>query len=206
MLLALGLGALSVLAPSGPARACSCAEAPEPEQAAENADVVFEGRPTQVEALQANLGFADYYGALRFRFEVARYYKGQLGPQLSVFTVDQSSACGRAYDLDEPHIIYARYTEDGLLTDFLCSRSLPLARADADRAALGAGVAPDPGVGDETGVELASDVGRNPVSSEAPIGCASSLVGARSAARWPAWVALLGMGAWRAGIRRRRHG
>jgi hypothetical protein len=160
-------------------------------------------------ALQADLGFGDYAGARRFRFEVTRYFKGQLGPSLSVFTVDQGTACGREYALDEPHLVYARYTESGLLSDFLCSRSHPVALAEADLALLGSGVAPDPGVAEETGSGFAegSDIRRMPVASGAPTGCAASLAAERSIAAWPALgtlVLLVGLVVGRASLRRRR--
>jgi hypothetical protein len=216
LLCAIGVGGLLSLAGSSRAWACSCAEPLDPALAVEGADVVFEGRATQAVALQADLGLGDYLGARRFQFEVTRYFKGQLGPQLSVFTVDQSSACGRAYGLDEPHVVYARYTESGLLSDFLCSRSRPVASAENDLELLGAGVAPDPGVADDTasGVPAAegSDLERIPVAGGAPAaGCAASLsLGAaapgspRSAAVWAPVVALVGLVACRASLRRRR--
>jgi hypothetical protein len=150
---AAALAALFVLDAS-PAAACSCAEPSEADVALANADVVFEGTPRAMRVTEADLGFPDYRGAKRFDFEVARYFKGQLGPSLALFTIDQGSACGRDYTLDEPHVVYARHSDSGLLTDFLCSRSHPSSLASSDLALLGSGVAPDPTIFSEEEDEL----------------------------------------------------
>lgn len=182
--LAMALAALFAI-DARPAAACSCAQPPEPDVAMADADVVFEGTPRAQQALEADIGFLDYRGAVRFDFEVARYFKGQLGPELALFTVDQSSACGRSYAIDEPHIIYARYSESGLLTDFACSRSHPSRAAGAEAAVLGSGVAPDPAVvsGDDGSVDAApeapgvsSGIHHVPLAAEPDAsGCASTL-------------------------------
>ena len=74
---------------------------------------------------------------------MARYFKGRLGPNLPVFTIDQSSACGREYSFVLDHLIYARYTDGGLLADFACSRSRPSPFSDEDLDMLGSGIEPD---------------------------------------------------------------
>lgn len=203
---------------ASPASACSCVEPQEPGIALASADVVFEGTPREAVALDADLGFDGYWGARRFDFEVARYFKGQLGPDVSVFTIDQGSACGREYPLDEPHIIYARYSESGLLTDFACSRSHPSGFASDDGSVLGAGVAPDPALAstdDEPGraPEISSGIDHNPLDTDPGArGCASSLAlrSASSAASgspalderpWLVALASLAAAAWR--LRRR---
>jgi hypothetical protein len=122
--------------------ACTCAGEPELASSIQRADVIFEGRLVAVEAVQAELGIEGYTGALRYQFDVSRYFKGRLGPNLPVFTIDQSSACGREYSFALDHLIYARYTDGGLLADFACSRSRPTPFSDEDLDALGAGVEP----------------------------------------------------------------
>jgi hypothetical protein len=212
--------ALFLALDTNPASACSCAQPQEPGIALAGADVVFEGTPRDAVALEADLGIDGYSGARRFDFEVARYFKGQLGPDVSVFTIDQSSACGREYPLDEPHIIFARYSESGLLTDYACSRSRPSGYASDDGSVLGAGVAPDPALAslddDAEGAgapDVSSGIHHNPLDAEpAARGCAASLAlrsasGAASRS-WPRgerpWlvaVAGLAAAAWR--LRRR---
>jgi hypothetical protein len=208
----IGLAGLFLFAGTSRASACSCAVPLDAELAASSADIVFEGRATEVEALQTDLGLGGYAGARRFRFEVTRYFKGQLGPDLSVFTVDQDSACGREYPFGEPHLVYARYTESGILSDSLCSRSHPVALAERDLVVLGSGVAPDPSVLDEASSGEAtpqgSDIQRIPVAAGGgPSGCAASLASERSTAAQPAFgmgCMLAGLIAWRASARRRR--
>jgi hypothetical protein len=205
--------ALIALLDASPASACSCAGPSEPAVAAEGADVVFEGSPTAQELVQADLGFDGYFGAKRFRFDVARYFKGQLGPSVSLFTVDQSSACGREYSVDESHVIYARYSDSGLLTDFACSRSRPSSFADEDLAFLGAGVEPDPSFPEAVGEseapasssEVSSGIHRVPIAADGASagGCASSLASPRPARPRPL-ASLLLVVVWLGWLRRRQ--
>jgi hypothetical protein len=176
--------------------------------------VVFEGTPTRGVPLQVDLGWPGYTGARRFDFEVTRYFKGQLGPSLSIFTIDQESACGRRYST-EPYFIYARYTDTGYLFDAACSNSGPVSLTYRDRAVLGAGVAPDPALpnewsapgddavaGEEASSEenpgVSSGVNRVPLDSdEGPRGCALSAPRSASgsgASNAPGWLAALAGG------------
>jgi hypothetical protein len=194
------LVALLALLDVSPALACSCAQPLAPDAAMEGADVVFEGQPTEVKPLQVDLGFGGYLGAKRFRFDVTRYFKGQLGPSLPIFTVDQSSACGREYALGEAHVIYARYTDDGLLTDYACSRSGPSSLAAEDLALLGAGLAPDasypedldtaPAAANDSDVE--SGLHRAPLVTDQPARGCASLASAGSPLPWQPLAAALG--------------
>lgn len=193
--------ALLALVAARPAAACSCAAELEPDVAVEGADVIFEGQPTEVKPLQVDLGFGDYQGAKRFRFDVARYFKAQLGPSVPIFTVDQSSACGREYALGQTYVIYARYTDEGLLTDFACSRSRHLDAAEDDLALLGAGLTPDASYPEDLDTASpaadgtaapSSGIRRLPLpSDEAPRGCAS-LAPTGAARGWPGLALLLG--------------
>jgi uncharacterized protein (TIGR03382 family) len=129
------------------AAACSCAGEPEPEDALRSADVVFEGTVLgEPEVVRAQLGLEGYEGAARFRFAVARYFKGQQGPEAAIYTIDQESACGRFYDAGATYLVYGRLQPSGALTDSLCSRTRLMASATADLALLGEGVPPEPGL------------------------------------------------------------
>jgi len=218
---------LSALVHARLASACSCLPPGETDAALASSDVVFEGTPSRAVLVQADLGFPGYTGARRFDFEVTRYFKGQLGPSLSIFTIDQESACGREYS-PEPYFIYARYTDTGYLFDALCSNSGPTSLTYRDRAVLGAGVAPDPTVinewsepsDDEASVEeepseessgVSSGVNRVPLDSdEGPRGCASSVAprsaSGSKASNSPAWLAVLASGVVLALRVRRRAG
>jgi hypothetical protein len=129
------------------AAACSCAGELAPLDALRSADVVFEGTVLgEPEAVRVQLGIEGYDGAARFRFAVARYFKGQQGPEAAVYTIDHGSACGRFYNASSTYLVYGQLRPDGVLTDFLCSRTRPLANASEDLELLGEGEAPDPGV------------------------------------------------------------
>ena len=186
-LLATGLVVLDV----EPAAACSCAEPRPPAQALEAADVVFEGSARSAELIVPDPSGT---GMQRFRFSVARYYKGDLGPDLDVFSTTVCCICGRDYPLDEPYIVYARQSEDGRLVDSMCSSSHPLPFQEGESAALGEGVAPDP--------SIAVGDGRVPVSAAEPAsGCTASLSGGNASGGGV--LALLAAGALGAVCRRR---
>lgn len=161
-----------------PAAACSCAGEPEPSAALLAADVVFEGTVLgEPEAVRAQLGIDGYSGAARFRFAVARYFKGQQGSEAAIYTIDQESACGRSYASGSTYLVYGRLTPDGVLTDSLCSRTRPLANAAEDLALLGEGSAPDPSV--QPRDVLAEQAEEEPGCSAAPsAGAASHAPGA----------------------------
>jgi hypothetical protein len=204
--------AAAIMLHASPAAACSCAGPSEADVALANADVVFEGTPRAMRVMEADLGFPGYRGAKRFDFEVARYFKGQLGPNLAVFTIDQESACGREYTLDAPHVIYARYSDSGLLTDFLCSHSQPSSFASADLALLGSGVAPDPAIvseedeleGTAEAADVASGIRHLPLDADPEArGCGSSLAPPSAPSRGSGLAVASGLAllAWR--LRRR---
>lgn len=199
---ALAAAGLAALVDPSPASACSCAGPLEVEAALASADVVFEGTPRSTALLEADLGFEGYRGARRFDFEVVRYFKGQLGPSLSIFTIDQSTACGRQYS-EQTYFIYARYTDTGYLMDNACSSSGPVALSSGARSTLGEGVAPDPTLLNEwsspsgegsapTAPGVSSGVNRVPLDpDEGPRGCAS-LAEPRRPPSPTAWLVLLG--------------
>lgn len=183
------LAALLALDPSS-ASACSCVGLPDPATSIARADVVFEGTPRDTALLEAEVAVPGYFGARRFDFEVARYFKGQLGPDVAIFTSDQGTACGRTYPLHQSYVVYANYTDQGLLIDSSCSPSHPSSAASGDVPLLGAGVAPDPslvsGDGDADGEDDATDgaeapeassgIHRVPLDTEPEArGCAASL-------------------------------
>lgn len=117
------------LVPSA-ARACSCLPPPPPEEAFDNAAAVFEGRRTSVagEGMQ-----------LRFSFDVARVWKGEVGAQTEIHTASDSAACGRNFVAGQTYLIYAYRGPDGRLGDGLCSRTRETTQAQEDLAVLGPG-------------------------------------------------------------------
>lgn len=126
------------------AAACSCIYI-EAEDALRSADVVFEGTAlAPPEYVQAQLGIEGYSGAARFRFAVARYFKGQRGEEAVLYTIDQGSACGRSYDAGTTYLVYSRLLPNGVLMDSLCSRTRPVGDAAQDLLLLGEGAPPDP--------------------------------------------------------------
>ncbi len=116
------------------ASACSCLPPEPPKEALEKAEAVFVGRVLEVH----EEGGGNMLARRRYRFEVSRFWKGELGETITVSSAVSSAACGRSYTQDEQYLIYASTDANGGgLVDFLCSRTRTLASADEDLAVLG---------------------------------------------------------------------
>lgn len=124
---------------------------PPPEKALEDADAVFEARP---------FGMSHDDQRARYRFEVDRVWKGDVGPSVEISTALHSATCGRSYKIGTQYVIYARKGQSGELTDMLCSRTRATASAGEDLEVLGAGRAPQ--------VQLAPEPDEGPEPTEPP--------------------------------------
>lgn len=117
------------------AEACSCIPSKDAVTAARDATAVFEGKLVKIENPKPP-GPYDLPMTI-FTFEVKRTFKGQLDSKVTVETAENSAACGRGYGkVGDSWLIYARSTDQGQLTDNLCSRTKPIADAAADIAEL----------------------------------------------------------------------
>jgi hypothetical protein len=128
---------LPLLAAAPVAEACTCAPPGEPRAELEHADAVFSGRVVEVEPEEAQRGFR----RLAVRFALDSVWKGvPEGDQVTVWTAEQSAACGYSFQPGEEYLVYAydagELTTNELTTN-LCSRNAPLAQAAEDLAALG---------------------------------------------------------------------
>lgn len=106
---------------------------PPPDKALEEADAVFEARP---------FGMSHDDQRARYRFEVDRVWKGDVGPSVEISTALHSATCGRSYKIGTQYVIYARKGPSGELTDMLCSRTRATTSAGEDLQVLGAGAEP----------------------------------------------------------------
>lgn len=131
----LRLALLPTLAP-GLALACSCAPQPPPVQALEQASEVFRGTVLAIEDSAAS-GSSFYRG---IDFQVSEVWKGEGLGLLRTHTPNNSAACGRGFQVGIEYLVYT--DADGTVT--LCSRTTPVASAQQDLAALGAGSPPAP--------------------------------------------------------------
>jgi hypothetical protein len=137
-LLVVGLGVL-LLGPSI-ASACSCAPPPAPTLALEASAVVFEGTAVTVPEPPGE-GVQQGFGAVEYRFNVARSWKGDPGMEVRLTTNRSGAACGRQFTKGETYIVYASAGDDGL-RDSACSRTRAVSSAADDLEALGEGVVP----------------------------------------------------------------
>ncbi len=140
--------ALLVSFPSGSvAHACSCAPNEPPTAALDRAGAVFAGRVAVLEQPGGTLIDVMSMEPMTLRFDVDRTWKGPVSRSLTVKTAPNGAVCGYAFQTSEEYLVYALATEADLWVS-LCSRTIPLAQAAEDLAALGPGEVPseDPGV------------------------------------------------------------
>jgi len=117
--------------------ACSCAKKLSPAEAARLSDAAFAG--TVVEISDPNKGRLVRSSAdpLHVRFEVARVWKGELGPEAVVTTAMSDASCGYPwFEVGKTYAVFASDAGDGLRTG-LCSGNVPLPD-DAAEAAVAA--------------------------------------------------------------------
>jgi hypothetical protein len=101
------LGA-SVILPSPPSWACTCAPLTR-EELGRHADVVFTGLATDA----GHEGPFTYWTS----FKVGIVYKGRLGPTAAVETSGSGSSCGVGFLEGHVYTVFARAQEDGLDTN-----------------------------------------------------------------------------------------
>jgi MYXO-CTERM domain-containing protein len=194
--LALTLTAFALARPT-PASACSCMQQT-PEQAAEQADAIFEGRVLTVDAPDPPEQTEPVHVTIR----VAQQWKGIESEEVEVTTAANSAMCGYNFEVDEVYLVYASRGEDGQLQVSLCSRTQLADQATEDRAHLGPATTPvdptveDPGMPgseEEPTTEGGSVEGEEPQAAEGG-GCGSCAAsGPSGATALPFLLALFGL-------------
>ena len=125
-----------LLAPSM-AYACSCVDFNESKDARyrrglNGAAVVFSGRVTRVETRSGD------HPTLVVAFMVDRVWKGAVAGQQTVYTADNSAACGYSFDAGERYIVFASGTAEALWTGLCDANTHASSESDVIRA-LGSG-------------------------------------------------------------------
>ena len=180
-------------------RACSCAQL-SPEQAFDQADLVFEGRITEVLQDQGEMVDAA-------AFHVTQAWKGVDQENVVVRGPSSSSMCGVGFAVGATFFVYAtRANANAPAETTMCSRTRLADDAGEDRAAHGAGVTPvdvvdrvEPAAEGETSSESQPASGgaersSSPSTTPAAGGCATcSVSSANSPPVGLAWL-LLGLG------------
>lgn len=128
--------------------ACSCIQAPPPDEALASSTAVFAGQVTEI-AAPADRGGSD---PVVVTFAVSKGWKGAGQPTIVVNTSASSASCGFEFVKGQEYLVYASENEGHLQTG-LCSRTSLLASAANDLAVLGDGTIPAGG-GAETPVAL----------------------------------------------------
>ncbi|MDQ0417357.1 hypothetical protein J2Z48_001530 [Croceifilum oryzae] len=107
-------------------QACSCVPLGDPIKEADKSSAVFVGQVVKLED-DANQHIATLH--------VSKRWKGELDPELTVYTALSGAACGFEFEMGKEYLVYAT-KENGHLTTTICSRTKLLSEAQADLDAL----------------------------------------------------------------------
>ena len=145
LLVALALSVVWFLGYAGEAHACSCVQPGSPSEELNKFDAVFAGRVVSVHHSYGRDGKSvtpDDRSTIEF--EVSTVWKGEIHATTTITTPPTGGSCGYRFVEGESYVVYAydsRYG-DGGYTAGICSRTAPLAEAQADVDELGEGQAP----------------------------------------------------------------
>ncbi|TCP70668.1 hypothetical protein [Baia soyae] len=103
-------------------QACSCVPSGDPIKEADKSSAVFVGKVVKLEG-DANQQIATLH--------VSKRWKGDLDPELTVYTALSGAACGFDFEMEKEYLVYAT-KENGHLTTTICSRTKLLSEAQAD--------------------------------------------------------------------------
>ncbi|MFQ5595074.1 MAG: LysM peptidoglycan-binding domain-containing protein [Anaerolineae bacterium] len=131
--------------------ACFCVPEKSPTDELTRSTAVFAGRVTQIETSSTPMW--EDVESVNVTLQVSRVWKGPLRTTLTVLTARQGIDCGYEFEEDVEYLVYARGSGDNL-TVWFCSRTRPLASAQEDLAALGAGNTPTTGQSNRLGIEV----------------------------------------------------
>ncbi|MFW6136423.1 MAG: hypothetical protein ACOC7N_06340 [Chloroflexota bacterium] len=132
----LAAASVAVTGFAGQAPACMCVPAGPPSDELERSTAVFAGKVTGVEVPSGDvMSSAD---PVRVTFRIYTVWKGPSRDSLTVTTARSTVSCGYEFEAGKEYLVYAYGEEDDLEVS-LCSRTRPLALAEADLAALGRG-------------------------------------------------------------------
>jgi len=111
------------------AEACSCGSTGDVREALERAAVVFTGRVVSQEESAYRKQGGQVQTARRVRLQVVDSWKGNPGPEITVFSQVGEVECGYPFDASDVHLVFADQRpmgdEEALWVD-LCGRSKPL--------------------------------------------------------------------------------
>ena len=118
------LNILFIMLLIGFAYPCSCLEPPPPEEAYEDADIVFSGQVTNI----VIDGSSYYY---EVTFQTIDVWKGEILNEIIILTETFSDMCGYDFQINNEYLIYAYSYEGGIYTN-ICTRTNLLEYASED--------------------------------------------------------------------------
>lgn len=118
--------------------ACTCLPSENATKELGISAAVFSGKVLEVRRNQQETGVFTRVEAV---IEVERIWKGVEKRTISVFTSNQSSACGYGFKKGESYLVYASKDAEGRLITSICSRTRRMKDAGDDLKELGEGKA-----------------------------------------------------------------
>ncbi len=138
---------LSCLLPAA-ALACRCLPPPSPNFGLEKSDVVFVGKATDVETIEADgwlygafkqmMGSEQMYEfeTIRVTLEVTTPLKAADESPLILETLASQEQCGIPFQAGKEYFVYAYHSPEGDLKTDMCTRTATVAKAAEDMAVL----------------------------------------------------------------------
>lgn len=121
------------------ASACSCVMPPPPEDALDEANVVFSGEV--VEIIENKKLFGGSYGKT-VHFKVDKAWKGTVESEMVITTGNDDGDCGFSFEKGQNYLVYASISNmyvEGTLSTTICHRTTKISNATEDLNALGEG-------------------------------------------------------------------
>jgi hypothetical protein len=148
VIVALALSVVWFLGHAGQAHACSCVVPGSPSEELEKFDAVFAGRVISVHhSYDPEARSVTPEDRSTIEFEVSTVWKGEVHETTTITTPPTGGSCGYTFVEGETYVAYAFDSSHagGGYTASICSRTAPLAEAQADIDELGDGQAPRAG-------------------------------------------------------------
>ncbi len=111
--------------------ACECAPLDTPKQALTNSKTVFSGKVIDIDKSLIAL-------ENKISFQVYNSYKGISDKEITIYTAQDSAACGFKFQENKEYLVYV-YEYDGKLETNFCTRTKLLENANDDLKELGSG-------------------------------------------------------------------
>lgn len=121
--------------------ACSCHEHPPIQKDFDRQSAIFSGKVREISIENDSYPLISTLDPVQVTFEVSEVWKGEVGQEVIIHTVRDSTSCGYVFSMDTDYLVFASGTPDQLQTG-LCDRTKLLDSATEELAFLREGKTP----------------------------------------------------------------